>query len=128
MHNEEVKLLFQRSNNFLETAKFRLNKKDWDLTCFLAEQAAQLYLKATILELSGEIPKIHSLRQLIAILSQLINIQLKFERKDLLFLENAYLNSRYFDFSYEEEDAKEAIKIVEEVIKEIDTVRENFRN
>ncbi|MHA1253664.1 MAG: HEPN domain-containing protein [Candidatus Helarchaeota archaeon] len=54
MSIEDVNLLFQRAKNFLDSAKERYEKRDWDLTCFFSEQALQLYLKATILELRGD--------------------------------------------------------------------------
>jgi len=95
MHKEEVELFLKRARNFLEGAKERFEKNDWDLTCFMAEQSVQLFLKATILEKGGEFPRTHSLRQLFSILSNLIEkSELKYDRKSLLFLESAYLNSR----------------------------------
>jgi HEPN domain-containing protein len=87
-------------------------KGDWDLTCFLAEQSVQLFIKSNIFEISGEFSKTHSIRKLFGILPQLTeNKAFNYDRKALLFLESAYLNSRYFDFSYEKEDAKYAIKL-----------------
>ena len=95
MHKEEVELFLKRARNFLEGAKERFEKNDWDLTCFMAEQSVQLFLKATILEKGGEFPGTHSLRQLFSILSNLFEkSELKYDRKSLLFLESAYLNSR----------------------------------
>ncbi len=73
MHKDEVELLFRRSSNFLDAAKGRFQKSDWDLTCFMAEQSVQLALKALILEKEGDIPKTHSVRQLFAILLQITN-------------------------------------------------------
>ena len=51
------------------------------------------------------------------------NDEFKYDRKALLFLEGAYLNSQYFSFTYEKEDAEEAIKIAEEIIKIVENVR-----
>jgi len=116
MHKEEVELFLKRAQNFLEGAKERFQKKDWDLACFMAEQSVQLILKATILEKSGDFPKTHSIRKLFAMLYQLTSNEVfKYDRKALIFLESAYLNTRYFNFSYEKEDAEEALKIAEEV-------------
>lgn len=126
MHREEVELFLKRARNFLEGAKQRFERQDWDLTCFMAEQSAQLFLKAIILEKGGEFPRTHSLRQLFSILSNLIqNHELKYDRKSLLLLESAYLNSRYINFSYNKEDAVEILKIVEEVLVLIGNVRNN---
>ena len=126
MHKEEVELFLKRARNFLEGAKQRFERQDWDLTCFMAEQSAQLFLKAIILEKGGEFPRTHSLRQLFSILSNLIqNHELKYDRKSLLLLESAYLNSRYINFSYNKEDAVEILKIVEEVLVLVGNVRNN---
>jgi len=126
MHREEVELFLKRARNFLEGAKQRFERQDWDLTCFMAEQSVQLFLKAIILEKGGEFPRTHSLRQLFSILSNLIqNHELKYDRKSLLLLESAYLNSRYINFSYNKEDAVEILKIVEEVLVLVGNVRNN---
>ena len=124
MHKDEVELFLNRAKNFLDGAKERFQKEDWDLTCFMAEQSVQLIAKAKILEKGGEFPKTHSIRKLLTLLYQLTeNEDFKYERKALLFLESAYLNSRYFSFTYEKEDAEEAIRIAEEIIKIVENVR-----
>ncbi|MBY9004764.1 MAG: HEPN domain-containing protein [Candidatus Lokiarchaeota archaeon] len=126
MHKDEVELFLKRGNNFLDGAKERFQKEDWDLTCFMAEQSVQLIIKAIILEKGGELPKTHSIRKLFAFLFELTeNDTLKYDRKALLFLESAYLNSRYFSFIYEKEDALEAIKIAEEIKRIVENVRSN---
>jgi HEPN domain-containing protein len=48
--------------------------------------------------------------------------KITYDRKLLFFLEDAYYNSRYIDYNYNEEDAKDALKIAEEVTKLV----ENF--
>lgn len=126
MHKDEVEIFLKRGNNFLEGAKERFQKDDWDLTCFMAEQSVQLISKAIILEKGGEFPKTHSIRKLFALLYQLTEREeFKYDRKSLLFLESAYLNSRCFSFIYEKEDAEEAIKIAEEIKKIVRNVRFN---
>ena len=93
MHKDEVELFLKRAKNFLDGAKERFHKEDWDLTCFMAEQSVQLITKAIILEKGGELPKTHSIRKLFTLLYQLTeNKALKYDRKALLFLESAYLN------------------------------------
>lgn len=129
MHKEEIELFLKRARNFLDGAKERFQKEDWDLTCFMAEQSVQLLLKATVLEKGSEIPKTHSIRKLFGLLNQLTSDEVfKYDRKALIFLESAYLNSRYFSFVYEKEDAKEAIKIVEEVNEIVENVRDDDKN
>ncbi len=52
IHRVEIEVLKNRSLRFLEEAKFALERKYYDVACFLAEQSLQLYLKslATTLE------------------------------------------------------------------------------
>jgi len=126
MHKDEVELFLKRAKNFLDGAKERFQKEDWDLTCFMAEQSVQLITKAIILEKGGELPKTNSIRKLFALFYELTEYdEVKYDRKALLFLESAYLNSRYFNFTYEKEDAEEAIKIAEEIKKIVENVRLN---
>jgi len=121
MHKEEIELFLKRARNFLDGANERFQKEDWDLTCFMAEQSVQLFIKAKILEKGGEFPKTHSIRKIFGMLYQLTKEKVfKYDRKALIFLESAYLNSRYFSFTYEKEDAKEALKIAEEVKNLVD--------
>ena len=129
MHKEEIELLLKRARNFLDGAKERFKKEDWDLTCFMAEQSVQLFMKATILEKGGEVPKTHSIRKLFGALYQLTNEEVfNYDRKALIFLESAYLNSRYFNFVYEKDDASEALKIAEEVEDLVKNVRNDETN
>lgn len=94
MHKEEIELFLKRARNFFDGAKERFQKEDWDLTCFMAERSVQLLLKATVLEKGGEIPKTHSIRKLFGLMYQLTNDDVfKYDRKALIFLESAYLNS-----------------------------------
>ncbi len=111
MHKNEVDLFFQRAKNFSLVAKERIKEEDWDLACFMAEQAVQLFLRARILELTGEMPRGHSIRKLITLLYNLTNDDnLKYNRNDLLLLESSYLNSRYIYNIYTREDAFNVMK------------------
>ncbi len=129
MHKEEIGLFLKRARNFLDGAKERFQKEDWDLTCFMAEQSVQLFIKAIILEKSGEVPKTRSIRKLFGLIYQLTKDEVfKYDRKALIFLESAYLNSRYFSFVYEKEDAEEALKIAVEVKELVENVRNDDKN
>ncbi len=119
VQRDVVERLRKRAAGFLDAAAERLKAGDYDLTCFMAEQAVQLHLKSTILELTGEVPRTHSIRQLLSILSKLLDEQFEFDRKQLVFLEDAYIKARYLGSDYERVDAEEAIKIAEEVISAV---------
>jgi len=110
--------------NFLEAAKERFKKEDYNLTCFLAEQSIQLYLKAYILEITGEnLPRTHSLRKLLSLIQNLTGKKFNYDRNALLMLENAYYIARYFDFDYEKEDAELALNIVKDVINFVESIK-----
>ncbi len=119
MQADLIKKMKQRSQGFLRIAKECYTRGEWDLACFQAEQAAQLFLKAIIFEKSGSLPRIHSIRQLLSILSEITKITTKFDRLSLIALEDAYFKTRYLDTVYEKADADLAIKITEEVIARV---------
>ena len=123
MHKNEVDLLVKRSKEFLDAAKERFKKNSWDLTCFMSEQATQLFLKAIVLEKTGEHPRTHSIRELFVMIGFLTDQEIIYDRKALAFLEGAYFNSRYLSFTYTQEDAKNAITTAEEVIKIVENIR-----
>jgi len=50
---------------FLNSAKGNITRRLYDVACFEAEQAAQLFLKAYILKFSGLVPRTHSIRILL---------------------------------------------------------------
>ncbi|HDH07340.1 MAG TPA: HEPN domain-containing protein, partial [Thermoproteales archaeon] len=113
MSYEEVELIRGRSLRMLKHAKMCLTSGDYDLASFLAEQAAQLFLKSKILELTGEMPRTHVIRQLFHMLRELVNPSDKLSidsfvrenRRLMIGLEEAYLSSRYFFKIYEKEEA-----------------------
>ncbi|RLE94140.1 MAG: DNA-binding protein [Thermoprotei archaeon] len=122
-HKEEVELIKRRSLRMLEYAKKCLSTGDYDLASFLAEQAAQLYLKSVLLKTTGEMPRTHVIRQLFHALRELaknkeqIDEFIRKNRRLLIGLEEAYLATRYFYRVYEKEEAEELVKFAEKVIK-----------
>jgi HEPN domain-containing protein len=122
-HSDEVNLLLKRGINFLIGAKQRFEEDDWDLTCFMAEQSAELLLKAKILEFTGTTPQIHSLRQLISILNTAAETDIKYDRKKLIFLERVHFTTGYMNIQFEKEDAENAILIVEELTSLVENIK-----
>ncbi|MFO7796068.1 MAG: HEPN domain-containing protein [Promethearchaeati archaeon] len=121
---EKVDLFFERAESFLKGAYERFKDKDWDIACFMAEQSVQLHLKAIILEKTGDFPKTHSIKGLFGILFNLTkDDRFKYDRQKLMFLEAAYFNASYFTISYDEKDAEDALKIVEEVRMLVGSIR-----
>ena len=121
-HIDEVELLRRRSLRMLNHAEHCVTTGDYDLASFLAEQTVQLYLKSVILELTGEVPRTHVIRQLFHILrtivknKELIDEFMRKNRRLLVGLEEAYLALRYLFRIYEKEEAEELINFAKEVI------------
>ncbi|HDD56530.1 MAG TPA: HEPN domain-containing protein [Nitrososphaeria archaeon] len=127
MSREEIELMKRRAKNFIFNARHLIEEGIYDLAAFNAEQAAQLYLKATLLELIGDYPRTHSL---ITLLSELRRVNeglvtgfVRENRLKLHALEDAYLTSRYFLKEFDEDDAKKLLEISEEVIKLCEELR-----
>ena len=121
-HIDEAELLRRRSLRMLNHAEHCVTTGDYDLASFLAEQTVQLYLKSVILELTGEVPRTHVIRQLFHILrtivknKELIDEFMRKNRRLLVGLEEAYLALRYLFRIYEKEEAEELINFAKEVI------------
>ena len=121
-HVDEVCLIRRRSLRMLYRAKECLRDGDYDLAVFLAEQAVQLYIKSVILEVLGEMPRTHVIRQLLHYLRNAIednnSIDNFIRHNRMLFsaLEEAHLASRYFFKVYSREEAETLVKFAEEVI------------
>lgn len=117
----EVKILQDRANSFLRLAEEKLTEEDYDLASFASEQAAQLFLKSKALELLGEIPRTHSIRELLGYLAKVkgdsILKYLHEGRKNLARLEDAYLQARYIPRKYTGEEAEELLETAKKVMK-----------
>ena len=127
IHRREVEVLRRRSLEFLEEARIALRRGSFDIACFLAEQALQLYLKSILLELVGDYPRTHSVRRLLGEVNRLLNSSeleefIRVNRIRLSVLEDAYLMAKYFVKEYSREDAEDMIKLVKETINIIDKV------
>ena len=128
-HKEEVDLIRRRSMSMLKHAEICLSSGDYDLACFLAEQATQLYIKSFILEKLGEMPRTHVIRQLLHMIKELVENEEELEkfvkrnRRLLSALEEAYLATRYLFRIYTREDAEDLISFAKEVIKFVSNLK-----
>ncbi|WP_052883735.1 HEPN domain-containing protein [Infirmifilum uzonense] len=120
----------RRALSFLEAAKFSLQKGFYDLAAFNAEQAAQIYLKATLLELIGDYPRTYSLIHLLSELKRvdekLVDGFIRENKRGLHNLEDAYLTSRYFYKSFDREDGEYLIDLAERVISLCEKLRHSM--
>jgi len=120
-HRDEVEALRRRAGDFLELAREALRIENYDISCFLSEQAAQLHLKSVLLEEVGDYPRTHSKRTLLTEVSKSFGGERIREftsknRARLIALEDAYVIARYTPTTYTEEDAEDMIKLTGETI------------
>jgi len=121
---ESVNIMLKKSKMFLNSAKGNIERKLYDVACFEADQAAQLFLKANILKFGGVVPRTHGIRTLLGHLASIPEIDKKTltkfaaqHRSDLIMLEDAYLRSRYSGEAYNRQDAKKCVEVAESVIR-----------
>ena len=135
---DHVERLKRRSEGFLAHASIALDRGDFDLACFYAEQAAQLRLKALFLRMFGHIPRAHSIRALLGTLagelakmgkeasSRKITDFSRINRDSLRRLEEAYTGARYLPREFDESDARECIETAVMLMRVLDEVEESL--
>lgn len=122
VRREEVEIIRERALSMLKAAIHHYANGEYDLAAFLAEQAAQLYIKYKILEATGEMPRTHIIRQLLGILQEIskdadkIREFTKKNRSMLIRLEEAYIAARYLPRRYEKEECRELVEFTQKVI------------
>ena len=134
MSGERVELLKFRSKRFLDVGVELLRREVLDLAAFNVQQSCQLRVKATLLRLLGEIPRVHSVRELLGTLSakleeagfRNVSSTVKdFTRtyRDFLFnIDSVYTMSRYSFFTYTASDVEEMVQTCLELHKLLDEV------
>lgn len=135
MSGELVAALKRRALSMLRSAKLRIQWGDYDLACFDAEQALQLYLKAVLLELFGEKTRVHGLIEHLSLLrkrlrdavlmeeAEKISTIVRMYRPILDLLDDAYVEARYGSSTlFTEQDAVRAVQVVEEIIRELSDI------
>ncbi|AEM38334.1 HEPN domain protein [Pyrolobus fumarii 1A] len=132
---ERVELLKDRARFFLSLARELLERGRYDIAAFCAEQAMQLRVKASLLRLSGEMPRIHGLRELLGILARVleelgcrslageVRRYTREYRDQLIDAEDAYTSARYGVFTLgarEVADVILAAKRLFELLEEVE--------
>lgn len=123
MPASEIKILKERSDDYLEDAEHLIERQKWDLSLVAIHQHCELLLKYHALRLNGSYPRTHSLKELIR---SLIKHDSRLEglirdENNLLRLsriEDAYINARYFPVRSEKEDVVPLLKFVKDVLDE----------
>ena len=123
VRRENAEILKERALRMLNASEKHLSSGDYDLAAFLAEQSAQLFLKYKVFTLTGEVPRTHSIRELLQILARIFKIEDKisnYVRKNrslLIRLEEAYIASRYLFRKYEREETEELVTFAKRLIE-----------
>ncbi|MFH1586027.1 MAG: HEPN domain-containing protein [archaeon] len=118
----EIRNWWEQAKRDLTSSENSLNSKDYYLSSFMSQQAAEKALKALVIKEKGELIKTHNLSRL----AKLVN-----PPKDLLVkiakLEPVYQGTRYPDATlnmpfeeFEEVDAREFLNIAKEVLEWIE--------
>ena len=96
--------LKEKSKRLYENAKLLERKKDYTFAIFMLEQSLQLFLKAKLMEVYGNFPKIHDIRELLKILSKKNpNLKKYVNKIEIDILNEVYIGARYSinEYSYE---------------------------
>lgn len=106
MSGERVNIIKDRAYALLNLARELVDRR-LDLSSFNVHQACQLRIKASLLRFTGEIPRVHSIRELLGILAKkaedlgfkedalkIMNF-VRRQRDALIDIESAYTESRY---------------------------------
>jgi len=114
----ETALWFMQAEQDLEVAKKNLKLKEWYVSAFLSQQAAEKALKAVYIKKFNDLIKVHDL----VFLGRKVGVSEEI-LKGCGYLSRAYIESRYpGDFEtpsekFSEEEALKCIRIADEVLK-----------
>lgn len=137
LSGERVELLKKRSRAFLDIGRELLERGLLDLAAFNIQQSCQLRIKASILRLLGDFPRIHSVRELLGVLttrleemsfSNEVGSLKQFVRRhrDLLAdIDTIYTIARYSVFTYSINDVREMLRVCEELDKILEEVEKS---
>ena len=136
MSGERVNIIKDRACAFLDLAKELVDRRP-DISSFSVHQACQLRVKASLLRFTGEIPRLHSIRELLGILAKKLE-DLGFKedamkimnfvrrrRGALIDIEAAYTESRYGMGAIARSVIEEILRTTEELFKLLDEVEEH---
>ncbi|PVU74312.1 DNA-binding protein [Acidianus hospitalis] len=121
-----MSFLRDNARQFLEQAKFSMERGFYNLVLFNVEQSIQLNLKFLLYSLTGDFPKTRKISELfkyvINILDNSCNLSNFYEEnKDFIsIIEFSYISSRYLPQTFSKDDAEKSLRIGEEFSKMIE--------
>jgi len=122
LSSQEAEALRRRSSDYMQTFEFHMSRGMYALAIFDLEQAAQLYVKARLLEEGVAYPRTHSIRRLLELLAgvkgdERLKKVVKEYAVELKLLEEAYISSRYVASEFSEDEVTKVKRAVEEIMK-----------
>jgi len=119
---EVAEALKRRGEDFLRSARYNLSVGAYDLAVFDSHQAAELYLKGSLLNLVGTYPRTHDLTEFVEdwmaeACEEVVEEFLAEWGERLDHLTDAYFSSRYALRSFKRRHAEVFIRVAEEVIE-----------
>ncbi len=136
MSGERVNVIKGRARAFLDLARELIDRR-LDISSFSAHQACQLRIKASLLRLTGEVPRLHGIRELLGMLARKLEdlglkegalriVDFVRKRRDALIdIEAAYIESRYGVGPIAKSIVEEMLRVAEELFKLLDEVEEH---
>jgi len=117
VRREEVEKFVEKARGFEDLATYNFKRSRYDLAIFCAEQAAQIYIKAKLLELIGEFPRTHDLIKLLEELSVVYEPEkvkkfLEDNFSVITKLIDAYITSRYYIREFYEREVEEVLNFL----------------
>jgi HEPN domain-containing protein len=124
MRRSEARKFVKRAKGFYEDAKNDFINKRFDLAMFHLEQVAQFLIKAKLLEIYGDFPKIHDVRELLTLLGRKFKKEeikkfLKENPEGISLLADAYVAARYYFREFSKEEAKKSFELIKKLAKVI---------
>jgi len=134
MSGERVNILKRRAENFLILAKELIARDMLDIASFNVHQACQLRIKASLLRLTGSIPRVHGVRELLGILANILEEEgfnnlaedirnfVRVYRDSLIDIDSSYIDSRYEPILPSRSIIMRMIEVAEELFKLLESV------
>ena len=137
MSGVKVNIIKRRARTFLDLSLELMGKGILDLAAFHIHQACQLRVKASILRLTGGIPRVHGIRELLGMLAHNLE-ELGFRKESdmvmdfvrrfrdvLIDIETSYTETRYSTYTPTRGVAESMHRVANELFKLLDKVEEH---
>ncbi|WP_456330758.1 HEPN domain-containing protein [Archaeoglobus sp.] len=123
---EEIEILRERAEKFMENGEYLLSKGVLDIAAFNIQQSVELYLKYKLFQIAGDYPKTHSIKRL---LKEIGKVTEKIEKvrsfmeeniDGISNLENAYITSHYIPTEFEIREVENMLKLAKKIRSFVD--------